>query len=106
MINNANKIGNNAGIAAVLSFIFTGLGQVYNGHIAKGLFLMFITIITMMITVLGAVIVCYAVLRGSILGNNSILGITLMVVGLVTMVIVGIYNIYDAYNTAKRIESK
>ena len=44
-MNPANeKIIINPGVSAVLSFVFTGLGQIYNGRIGKGLFLMFITL--------------------------------------------------------------
>jgi hypothetical protein len=33
----------NPGTAAVLSFLITGLGRIYNGQVAKGLFLLFAT---------------------------------------------------------------
>ena len=32
----------NAGIAAVLSFFISGLGQIYNGQIIKGLFIVLV----------------------------------------------------------------
>jgi len=35
----------NAGIAAVLSFFVTGLGQIYNGQIFKGILLILIQIV-------------------------------------------------------------
>jgi len=35
----------NSGLAAVLSFFFTGLGQIYNGQIGKGVVLIIIQII-------------------------------------------------------------
>lgn len=69
----------NPGLAAVFSFLVVGLGQIYNGQIAKGLLLL-----------VGAVI-------------SGILMIIL--IGFVFWIIIWIYAIYDAYNTAKRINS-
>jgi TM2 domain-containing membrane protein YozV len=67
----------NPGVAAVLSFFFTGLGQIYNGRLLKGLAFMAI----------GAV-------------NIALMFI---VIGLITGPIFWIYNIYDAYSDAERI---
>ena len=67
----------NPGVAAVLSFFFTGLGQIYNGKLLKGLGFM----------ALGA------------------LNIFLMfiIIGFITGPLFWIYNIYDAYSDAERI---
>ncbi|MGZ4908084.1 MAG: zinc-ribbon domain-containing protein [Halobacteriota archaeon] len=62
------------GIAAVLSFLIIGLGQIYNGQILKGLLM------------LGVAILC---------------GIT--IVGLVVSFIIWLYGVFDAYGTAKRM---
>lgn len=49
--NNANNISNdilekiNTGLATVLSGVFIGLGQLYNGQIEKGIFLFIVGII-------------------------------------------------------------
>lgn len=67
----------NPGIAAVLSFLFTGLGQIYNGQIAKGI----------------ALIVVQAI-------NIALM---FVVIGFFTYFIVWIYGLYDAYKTAERI---
>ncbi len=67
----------NPGLAAVLSFLFTGLGQIYNGQIGKGIAFLIIGIITW-VTVL-------------------------FLIGIILVPIWWIYNIYDAYNTAKEI---
>lgn len=67
----------NPGLAAVLSFLVVGLGQIYNGQIAKGLLLL-----------VGAII-------------SGVL--MLVLIGFVFWFIIWIYAIYDAYNTAKRI---
>jgi TM2 domain-containing membrane protein YozV len=67
----------NPGIAAVLSFFFTGLGQIYNGRLLKGLAFM----------------------------AAGALNIALMfvLIGFVTGPLFWIYNIYDAYSDAERI---
>ncbi len=69
----------NPGIAAVLSALFVGLGQIYNGEIAKGLIFM----------------VAYFV---------SIL-LAFIFIGIITTPILWIFGIYDAYNTAKKINA-
>lgn len=67
------------GLAAVLSFFWPGLGQIYNGRIAKGLFLM----------VLAAVFGWLMV----------------VVIGFVLYPILWVYAIYDAYKSAERINA-
>ncbi len=69
------------GLAAVLSFFLPGLGQVYNGRIAKGLVLF-------------------------VLGPLVFLGVLgWVVIGYVLFVPLWIYAIYDAYRTAERINA-
>jgi TM2 domain-containing membrane protein YozV len=70
----------NPGVAAVLSFFFTGLGQIYNGQIAKGL----------------AFMVC---------GFISCL-MMLLLIGFITTPILWIWGIVDAYKTAERINGR
>lgn len=67
----------NAGLAAVLSFLFTGLGQIYNGSIGKGLFMIGVQVI------------------------NGLL--MFIAIGFITYPIVWIWGIYDAYKTAERM---
>ncbi|MGV8144066.1 MAG: hypothetical protein ACP5OJ_05555 [Methanothermobacter sp.] len=65
------------GLAAILSFLIVGLGQIYNGQIGKGLLLL-----------LGAIIS----------------GVLVMIfIGIIFWIIIWVYAIYDAYDTAKRI---
>ena len=47
----------NPGVAAVLSFFFTGLGQIYNGEIKKGIFLMSISTVSIASIIIGAVLI-------------------------------------------------
>lgn len=50
----------NPGVATVLSFLITGLGQMYNGQIGKGLVLVGIQVVNalLMFLVIGFVRVC------------------------------------------------
>jgi TM2 domain-containing membrane protein YozV len=67
----------NSGVAAVLSFFFSGLGQIYNGQIAKG--------------------VLFIVIQGI----NLLL--MFILVGFITYPIVWIWGMVDAYKTAERM---
>ncbi len=69
----------NEGIAAVLSFLFVGLGQIYNGEIGKGI----------MFLIIGVILVFTMI----------------FLIGFILYPLFWIYNIYDAYNTAKRINA-
>jgi len=68
---------NNPGLAAVLSFFWMGLGQIYNGQIAKGVFF----------------IVLYAV---------SVL-MMLILIGFLTTPVLWIWGMYDAYSSAEKL---
>lgn len=67
----------NPGLAAVLSFFYMGLGQIYNGQIAKGIIF----------------IVAYSI---------SWL-LMLVIIGFITTPVLWIYGMYDAYKAAERI---
>lgn len=66
-----------SGIAVILSFFIPGLGQIYNGQIGKGILFMIIAFI---------------------LAISMIL-----LIGFILYPIFWIYNMYDAYKTAERI---
>ncbi|MCD8510909.1 MAG: hypothetical protein LRY73_14300 [Bacillus sp. (in: Bacteria)] len=63
------------GLAAVLSAVWTGLGQIYNGQIGKGVLFMFIQFVNAMLM--------------------------LVVIGFITYPLFWIYGIIDAYKTAE-----
>ncbi|ADU29038.1 hypothetical protein [Evansella cellulosilytica] len=65
------------GIAAVLSALWTGLGQIYNGQIAKGVLLMFIQFINVLLM--------------------------FVIIGFFTYFAVWIFGMIDAYKTAEFI---
>ena len=70
----------NPGVAAVLSFFWCGLGQIYNGQIGLGLFFMFIQVV------------------------NSLLFFVL--IGFLTWPVCWIWSMVDAYNMAERINRR
>lgn len=69
-----------AGLAAVLSFLIQGLGQIYNGQILKGLLLVVIQAI-----------------------NVALMNI---LIGFIMFPIVLIYAVYDAYRSAEKINRR
>lgn len=74
---NAPVFYKNPGLAAVFSFFYMGLGQIYNGQIAKGI----------------AFIIAYSI---------SIL-LCFVIIGIITTPILFIYGMYDAYKSAEKI---
>jgi TM2 domain-containing membrane protein YozV len=89
------------GIAAVLSFVFSGLGQLYNGEIFRGLVIIFLSSLGMLAVVVGAILL-YFCFKGVFSGRLQVLGIALFATGLLCVAIVGIYSITDAYKVACR----
>lgn len=69
----------NPGIAAVLSALFVGFGQIYNGEIFKGLIFIFAYFVSIVLT--------------------------MVLIGFITTPILWVFGIYDAYNTAKKINT-
>ena len=92
----------NPGLAAVFSFIFSGLGQIYNGQILKGLFVMAFSAVGMILVIIGFIQIGFCIISELFGGGELLLGSILMIVGFILITIFGIYNIYDAYNTAKK----
>ncbi|WP_400208947.1 zinc ribbon domain-containing protein [Candidatus Methanomassiliicoccus intestinalis] len=81
-----------AGLAAILSFLFTGLGQVYLGKITRGI--CFIIIGIAISSVMFAIMLPLA-MAGS--GGAFIP----MVVAAIVSAVVWIYNVFDAYTLAE-----
>lgn len=70
----------NPALAAILSFLINGLGQIYNGETKKGLIIIGVQII------------------------NALLA--LIIIGFFTGLIVFVWSIYDAYKTAEKINAQ
>ena len=67
------------GIAAIASFIVPGLGQIYCGEIGRGIMIL-----------IGFIIACLTIF---------------IVIGIILAPIVWIWNIYDAYMLAKKVNA-
>lgn len=92
----------NPGLAAVLSFIFNGLGQIYNGQITKGLLIIFLSSLAMLILIIGSILIGFWLLGKIYFAQMLILGIGLFFIGLIFICILGIYSILDAFRVAKK----
>lgn len=92
----------NPGAAAVLSFVFNGLGQLYNGQIFKGLFIIFLSTVSLLIFIIGSVIIGLWMLGKILFGKLLIFGALLFLSGLIFICILGIYSIIDAYKAASK----
>jgi TM2 domain-containing membrane protein YozV len=90
------------GMAAVLSFVFNGLGQIYNGQIKKGLAIIFFSSLSMFIFIIGAILIGFWLFGKTISSWQIISGVLLFSFGLVLICVLGIWSIFDAYNVAKR----
>lgn len=104
------KILPQARTAALLSFIFNGLGQIYNGQIKKGLWLFFGSGVCLLLFLLGAVLIGYLCTSKTLFLINQInpaliWGIILLSVGIIGIVVIGIYSITDAFKTAQKSEN-
>lgn len=90
------------GTAAVLSFVFNGLGQIYNGQIKKGLFTIFLSSLSLLILIIGAMLIVFWILGSFTLTVQAVWGFLLFCLGLILICILGIWSIIDAYNVAKK----
>ena len=94
----------NAGIAGVLSFIFTGLGQIYNGSVLKGLVLMSVSAAAVLALLISAIIAANVILGSmGIWPSDFIKAVTIIAVSVIVIGLTGSYSIYDAYRTANKI---
>jgi len=93
---------NHPGVAAVLSFVFNGLGQLYNGQIAKGLWIIFLSAISTFIFIIGIILIGFWIFGKIMFLNHLFLGIILSLLGIVLLCVLGIYSILDAYNFASQ----
>jgi len=91
------------GLAAVFSFIFNGLGQIYNGQIKKGLWLIFLSSVSLFVLILGALLLGYWAVGKITYRSALISGAVLFTAGLILICIIGIYSIFDAYRTAEKL---
>ena len=89
---------NRAGTAAVLSFLFNGLGQLYNGKIKKGLLIISLSSISLLMIIVGAILIGYWLLTQFFSFAQFVIGAALFVLGVILACVIGIRSIIDAYN--------
>ena len=92
----------NPGLAAVFSFVFSGLGQIYNGQILKGLYIMALSTLGIILVIIGFVQISFCLVSRLFGKGDLVLGGVLLAMGFLLIAFLGIYNIYDAYNTARK----
>ncbi|MBU4345697.1 MAG: hypothetical protein KKH29_00010 [Candidatus Omnitrophica bacterium] len=90
------------GLAAVFSFIFNGLGQLYNGQIFKGLCIIFFSAANLLVFIISVVLIGLWLTGRIIFPRQVIFGGALFSISLVFMCTLGIYSILDAYRVACR----
>lgn len=91
-----------AGVAAVLSFVFSGLGQLYNGQILKGLVIIFLSASSVVVVIAGAICIGSWMLERVVFPGQLGLGVFAFAAGVFLAVCLGIYSIVDAYRVALR----
>ena len=93
---------NHPGVAAVLSFFFNGLGQLYNGEIAKGLVMMSAASVFIIIILIGGILALHWLLTQALPVAELIWGLIIFVAGIIGACILGTYSITDAYQNASK----
>ena len=88
------------GLAVVLSFVFNGLGQLYNGQIIKGMVIIFISTLSMLIFIAGSILIAFWILNKVVFEKQLVWGLVLFCIGLVFICVSGAYSIFDAYRVA------
>ncbi len=98
----SEKPQNHPGVAAVLSFIFNGLGQLYNGEIKKGLVIMTVTSACLIVIIVGAILIFHWLLTKILPIQELIWGGVIFILGIIGACAIGAYSINDAYHTAAK----
>ncbi|RKY31370.1 MAG: hypothetical protein DRP74_05030 [Candidatus Omnitrophota bacterium] len=88
------------GVATVLSFVFNGLGQLYNGQIKKGLLIIFCSSLSLLVFIFGSILIGLWLFGKVIFASELVVGLAMFLLGLVLICILGIYSIVDAYRVA------
>lgn len=88
-------------LSALLSLILPGAGQMYNGQLAKGIVLAAVYLGSIVIIVGGMILTALAAASYGVSGSVCCCCLPLFIVPMIVL----IYAIYDAYNTAEQINS-
>lgn len=88
-------------LAAVLSLLYSGLGQIYNGQVAKGIVLIIISALALVAVIVGLVgLFAYTVAQ---IGIGLVASIGFMAIGLAVIIGLGIFSTIDARKAADEI---
>ncbi|MDD5347436.1 MAG: hypothetical protein PHT59_02340 [Candidatus Omnitrophica bacterium] len=93
---------NHPGVAAVLSFFFNGLGQLYNGEILKALLIMALSLACLLVVVISAVLVGFCVLNNMLFSALLAKGVVVFVLSTAAVAVLAVYSIIDAYHAASQ----
>lgn len=88
------------GVAAVLSFIFSGVGQIYNGEIRKGLVHIAVTTTGLVLVLVGALAFGVCLYAKCLSLKIAVASVAFMFIGGVIICVIGVHSIYDAYKNA------
>ncbi len=83
----------NSGLAVILSFFIVGLGQIYNGQIGKGLFMLVVYYIL--------VVLAWSSIASISFGNGGL--ITAGLIAVPVVFVIWIIGMVDAYKSAEKI---
>lgn len=91
------------GTAAALSFVFNGLGQIYNGQIRKGLVIVSLSTLSLLMIIGGGIFFIIWLRREIPVSLEMLFSLAIFLVGVIVGGYLGVYSVYDAYNTAKKL---
>ncbi|MFH1075155.1 MAG: hypothetical protein V1752_08710 [Candidatus Firestonebacteria bacterium] len=100
-VKKSEKENVNPGLSAILSFLYNGLGQLYNGQIKKGLIIIAVSSFGIFLTIAGATLIGHCLLIDFPSQAELLWGCGLLLTGIGGICYIGIYSIFDAYTTAK-----
>jgi TM2 domain-containing membrane protein YozV len=97
---NTQRAEAHPGVAAVLSFVFSGLGQIYNGQIRKGLWFVALATLGLTFVLLGASAIAAGLQYNFLNLKIAIASLAAIMIGGALVCWIGVRSIYDAYANA------
>ncbi len=94
------KKAGHPGFAAVLSFLLNGMGQIYNGQVAKGLVIILCSLGCMAVVFAGIGSMGYLVTGTLVFRGQMYVSLAMIVAGLIAVGWLGVYSMIDAYTAA------
>ena len=88
-------------VPLLFSFVFPGLGQLYNGQILKGLFIIFLSCLSILIVTVASCMILLRIIGFFISAAFFNYSLGILIFGLVLMCAVAVYSFVDSYRVAK-----